>query len=174
MKSITHPLWFETNALRKQPTQLLFWALFPIKLMQKFFSSDSGQKLCSKVKKIYDWNNFQEEELELLSQPSGASELQLWFMKWMILHPHSHQRNLTDTQITLEKYEAFFPGGMKVVWKQIRQNYISVSTMPTYVWRRCWNKRYPNWKYCLQHFLPNQPKRGSFLTIQLTHLKSKQ
>lgn len=109
MKSITHPLWFETNALRKQPTQLLFWALFPIKLMQKFFSSDSGQKLCSKVKKIYDWNNFQEEEL--LSQPSGASELQLWFMKWMILHPHSHQRNLTDTQITLEKYEAFFPGG---------------------------------------------------------------
>ena len=32
-------------------------------------------------------------------------------MKWMILHPHSHQRNLTDTQITLEKYEAFFPGG---------------------------------------------------------------
>ena len=79
--------------------------------MQKFFSSDSGQKLCSKVKKIYDWNNFQEEELELLSQPSGASELQLWFMKWMILHPHSHQRNLTDTQITLEKYEAFFPGG---------------------------------------------------------------
>ena len=113
MKSITHPLWFETNALRKQPTQLLFWALFPIKLMQKFFSSDSGQKLCSKVKKIYDWNNFQEEELELLSQPSGASdsELQLWFMKWMILHPHSHQRNLTDTQITLEKYEAFFPGG---------------------------------------------------------------
>ena len=145
MKSITHPLWFETNALRKQPTQLLFWALFPIKLMQKFFSSDSGQKLCSKVKKIYDWNNFQEEELELLSQPSGASdsELQLWFMKWMILHPHSHQRNLTDTQITLEKYEAFFPGGMKVVWKQIRQNYILVSAyMPTYVWRRCWNKGY--------------------------------
>ena len=32
-------------------------------------------------------------------------------MKWMILHPHSHQRDLTDTQITLEKYEAFFPGG---------------------------------------------------------------
>ena len=162
MKSITHPLWFETNALRKQPTQLLFWALFPIKLMQKFFSSDSGQKLCSKVKKIYDWNNFQEEEL--LSQPSGASELQLWFMKWMILHPHSHQRNLTDTQITLEKYEAFFPGGMKVVWKQIRQNYISVSTMPTYVWRRCWNKRYPNWKCYLQHFLTaKSAKKGFFL-----------
>ena len=51
------PMHHESN-----PHNYYNWALFPIKLMQKFFSSDSGQKLCSKVKKIYDWNNFQEEE----------------------------------------------------------------------------------------------------------------
>ena len=51
-------------------------------------------------------------------------------MKWMILHPHSHQRNLTDTQITLEKYEAFFPGGMKE-WSESKSVKITFWFQPT-------------------------------------------